>query len=182
MFSGKVKADIAGDIKAIKEKLDKVVTKDEFRIYIEATDKRFEDMQKYMDKRFEGMQRYMDRRFNAIMWFMGIGFSALAFFSLFLYNLTNKQLKAMQEQMDKRFEEVTSLILILVKAHEKEIGSEVIDVTLGRKPLEKIAKEIGQDFEEKIKKRRKEEFKEYLKDREILLILKKELEQLDKVA
>ena len=117
-------------------------------------------MQEQMDKRFKEMQEQMDKRF-----------------------------KGMQEQMDKqfkgiekRFEEVTSLILLLVKAHEKEIGSEVIDVTLGRKPLEKIAKEIEQDFEEKIKKRRKEEFKEYLRDREILLILKKELEQLDKVA
>ncbi len=88
----------------------------------------------------------------------------------------------MQEQMDKRFEEVTSILLLLVKAHEKEIGDEVINVTLGKKPMENIAAEIEQDFAERVKERRKEELKEFLKDKEILAMLKKEMERLDSVA
>jgi len=182
IMTGEVRADIKRDIEEIKSKINKIeekmVTRDEFKIYMESVDKRF----------------------NMILWVMGMGFSALGFFTLFTFGLLRKEMnkrfeavdkrfeavdkrfESMQEQMDKRFEEVTSILLLLVKAHEKEIGDEVINVTLGKKPMENIAAEIEQDFAERVKERRKEELKEFLKDKEILAMLKKEMERLDSVA
>lgn len=46
--------DISKDIKEIKEKM---VTKDEFRLFVESVNKRFEDLIHYMDKRFEDVNR-----------------------------------------------------------------------------------------------------------------------------
>ena len=67
-LSDKVKEFI---VKTIKEEILRilpltVVTKEDLRLAIEAMNKRFEDLQKYMDKRFEDLQKYMDRRFEAV--------------------------------------------------------------------------------------------------------------------
>jgi flagellar capping protein FliD len=46
----------------------------------EHTDKRFEDMQKYMDKRFEAVDRRfedMNKRFTMMFTFMHIGFTII---------------------------------------------------------------------------------------------------------
>jgi len=140
LFSNFLKADIAGDIKEIK---DKMVTKDEFKLYIEATDKRF----------------------DMLMWFMGLGFTlslgGLASYIFYVERTLRREMDRRFEEMnrrfeemnkrfeevnkrfelvDKRLEEVMSLILLLVKVHEKELGSDIIDVVLGKKSPDTIAK------------------------------------------
>ena len=67
-LSDKVKEFI---VKTIKEEILRilpltVVTKEDLRLAVEAMNKRFEDLQKYVDKRFEDLLNYMDRRFEAV--------------------------------------------------------------------------------------------------------------------
>ena len=92
-LSDKVKEFI---VKTIKEEISRilpltVVTKEDLRLAIEAMNKRFEDLQKYMDKRFEDLQKYMDRRFEAV---------DRRFESI------DRRFEDLQKYMDKRFEAV----------------------------------------------------------------------------
>ena len=133
---------------------DQPLTKGDFKIFVEMINKRFEEIDKRfeaIDKRFEDMQKYMDKRFEDIYWILGIGFPAVIAFSLFLFReiirrfekrfeaiekrfeAIDKRFEETQKYMDKRFEETQAILLLLVKAHENEIGPEVIDVTLGKK-------------------------------------------------
>ena len=164
LFSNFLRADIAGDIKEIK---DKMVTKDEFKLYIEATDKRF----------------------DMLMWFMGLGFTlglgGLASYIFYVERTLRREMNIRFEEVNKRFEEVNkrfelvdksleevmSLILLLVKVHEKELGSDIIDVVLGKKSPYVIAKEMQKDLEERIKAIEKERLKEIIVDKEIINIL-----------
>ena len=157
LFYSFLRADIAGDIKEIK---DKMVTKDEFKLYIEATDKRF----------------------DMLMWFMGLGFTlslgGLASYIFYVERTLRREMNIRFEEVNKRFElvdksleEVMSLILLLVKVHEKELGSDIIDVVLGKKSPDVIAKEMQKDLEERIKAIEKERLKEIIVDKEIINIL-----------
>ena len=187
----------------VEAKEGEPVTKEDFKLFVEMINKRFEDMQRYMDKRFEDMRRYMDKRFNIIIWILGLGFPAVIGFSLFLYRLTKAEMNRRFEEVnrrfeevnrrfeevnrrfeetDRRFEEVMSVLLIIVKAHEREIGSEVIDVTLGKKRMEDIAKEMKEDFEARIKEKEKEKIKEYIKDPEIINIIVSEIKKLNQTG
>ncbi len=163
---------------------EELMTKNDFKIFVSMINKRFEDINKRFDdvnKRFDDV----NKRFDFMMWVMGIGFMSLAGISLFLYRLNSGKIDLLRENMDKRFEEVDkrfeevmSIILLLVKAHEKEIGSETISVALGAKKMEDIAKEIENDFVKQVEERKKEAIKEYLKDPEIINLIATELSKI----
>ncbi len=166
----------------LSAKSGELMTKDDFKIFVNMINKRFDDV----NKRFDDV----NQRFNFVIWVMGLGFVTLAGISLFLYRLNSKKIdilkddmdkrfEEMYKYMDKRFEEVMSIILLLVKAHEKEIGSETISVALGAKKMEDIAKEIENDFVDKVEERKKEAFKEYLKDPEIIHLISEELNKMN---
>jgi len=75
-LSDKVKEFI---VKTIKEEISRilpltVVTKEDLRLAIEAMNKRFEDLQKYMDRRFEDM----NRRFDGLVRLLQIVFIVLS--------------------------------------------------------------------------------------------------------
>jgi len=66
-------------VKTIKEEISRilpltVVTKEDLRLAIEAMNKRFEDLQKYMDRRFEDM----NRRFDGLVRLLQIVFIVLS--------------------------------------------------------------------------------------------------------
>jgi len=163
---------------------EELMTKNDFKIFVSMINKRFEDV----NKRFDDV----NKRFDFMMWVIGIGFMSLAGISLFLYRLNSGKIDLLRENMDKRFEEVDkrfeevdrrfeevmSIILLLVKAHEKEIGSETISVALGAKKMEDIAKEIENDFVKQVEERKKEAIKEYLKDPEIINLIATELSKI----
>ena len=163
---------------------EELMTKNDFKIFVSMINKRFEDI----NKRFDDV----NKRFDFMMWVIGIGFMSLAGISLFLYRLNSGKIDLLRENMDKRFEEVDkrfeevdrrfeevmSIILLLVKAHEKEIGSETISVALGAKKMEDIAKEIENDFVKQVEERKKEAIKEYLKDPEIINLIATELSKI----
>ena len=170
---------------------EELMTKNDFKIFVSMINKRFEDVNKRFDdvnKRFDDV----NKRFDFMMWVIGIGFMSLAGISLFLYRLNSGKIDLLRENMDKRFEEVDkrfeevdrrfeevmSIILLLVKAHEKEIGSETISVALGAKKMEDIAKEIENDFVKQVEERKKEAIKEYLKDPEIINLIATELSKI----
>ena len=188
-----------GSIVKVEAKKSEPVTKEDFKLFVGMFNKRFEDI----NKRFEDMQRYMDKRFDIIIWILGLGFPAVIGFSLFLYRLTKAEMNRRFEEVnrrfeevnrrfeevnrrfeetDRRFEEVMSVLLIIVKAHEREIGSDVIDVTLGKKRMEDIAKEMKEDFEARIKEKEKEKIKEYIKDPEIINIIVSEIKKLNQTG
>jgi len=92
-LSDKVKEFI---VKTIKEEILRilpltVVTKEDLRLAVEAMNKRFEDLQKYVDKRFEDLLNYMDRRFEAV----DKRFEAV-----------DRRFEDLLKYMDKRFEAV----------------------------------------------------------------------------
>jgi hypothetical protein len=154
---------------------DQPLTKGDFKIFVEMINKRFEAI----DKRFEDMQKYMDKRFEDIYWILGIGFPAVIAFSLFLFREIIRRFEKRFEAIDKRFEETQAILLLLVKAHENEIGPEVIDVTLGKKSLTDVAEDLKSEFTKKIEMREKERIKKYLMDNEIILLIAKRLNEIN---
>jgi len=66
-------------VKTVREEISRilpltVVTKEDLRLAIEAMNKRFEDLQKYMDRRFEDM----NRRFDGLVRLLQIMFIVLS--------------------------------------------------------------------------------------------------------
>ena len=106
-LSDKVKEFI---VKTIKEEILRilpltVVTKEDLRLAVEAMNKRFEDLQKYVDKRFEDLLNYMDRRFEAV---------DRRFEDLLKY--MDKRFEAVDrrfEDMNKRFDGLVRLLQIM---------------------------------------------------------------------
>ena len=129
---------LSGILSAEKSNSD-LMTKDDFKLFVEMINQRFDDV----NRRFDDV----NKRFNTVFWIMGLGFSALAFFSLFLYRLTEKRF----EQIDKRFEQVDSLLFLLVKAHKDEIGDRAIDLAMGRLELKDITDEMTKEIQDNIK-------------------------------
>ena len=82
-LSDKVKEFI---VKTIKEEILRilpltVVTKEDLRLAVEAMNKRFEDLQKYVDKRFEAVDRRfedMNKRFDGLVRLLQIMFIVLS--------------------------------------------------------------------------------------------------------
>ena len=61
------KDGLEGQVEEIRRNM---VTREEFKLFVQMMNKRFEDMQRYMDRRFEDLQRYMDKRFEDLQRYM----------------------------------------------------------------------------------------------------------------
>ena len=84
-------------------------TKDDIKMLIQQTDKRFEDMHKYtdkrfedmnkrfedMNKRFEDMQKYMNKRFEFLTNILIFGFGILGSIMGFLYHRQSSMMKSL---------------------------------------------------------------------------------------
>jgi len=145
-----------------------LMTKDDFKIFVEMFNKRFDDVNKRFDdvnKRFEDVNKRFDdvnKRFDFITKVMIIGFSASISFTVLmfgiLYKVMEKRFEEVDkrfervdkrfEQIEKRFEQVDAVLLLLVKAHKNEIGDKVIDLTMGRVGLKDITDEMIKEIEE----------------------------------
>ncbi len=109
---------------------EKGATKADIKVLIEliksnqeATNKRFEDIQKHTDKRFEDMQKYMDKRFDDVNkrfeFMQSLMFALLAaIFGLIGYSIYDRK-KVIKDSRDE-FEKIVEEKLVL-KADKKAL-------------------------------------------------------------
>ncbi len=169
------------------------LTKDDFKLFVEQINKRFEDINKrfeMIDKRFEDM----NKRFDDLRSDLYVGLSALAAFTLVLFGFLKWSLERMEkrfeerfESIEKHFERVDTLLLLLVKAHEDVIGSEAVDVAMGRIGLKELSDKIIEDVKTKHFEKQKELIKEVVmneifSDEKFIKRLAEKIKQIGKVA
>ncbi len=107
--------------KRLERMEEKMVTREEFKLFVEMTNKRFTDLQNYMDKRFEDIYKRfedMNRRF------------------IDLQNYMDKRF----EDMNKRFEDIMKILSAIIGLIGAMIGILIyLAVMIGR-----VSREIAE--------------------------------------